>query len=80
MTLSPEERDALAVWVRATEGAYYMTQIDRNMLPIVKRLLDETDGSKTIPDPYAGKRTVVDGKDVLGGRDDRGITRKSERK
>lgn len=80
MTLTPDEHDALARWVRAVSGTGYMAaMIDKEILPVVSRLLEEAEVSSTA-DPYAGKRTVVRGEDVIGGRDDRGITRKSERK
>lgn len=77
MTLTPEEHDAVARWVRVVGGQSYTTQLDLAVLPVLQRVLDE---AQVGDDPYAGKRTVVAREDVIGGHDDRGITRPSERK
>jgi len=77
LTLSPSERADVAHWVRIVSTMSGPPQIDANILPVLQRLLEEE--TEVAHDPYADRRTVVSGKDVIGGRDDRGVTRKSER-
>jgi len=78
VTLTPDERYAVERWVRAVAGMKHLAvQMDAEVLPVLQRLLDEAGSAG--PDPYAGRRTMVRGEDVIGGRQDRGITRKSER-
>lgn len=79
IVLTADERAAVEAWIYSHKQlGYTVITLDRNILPVLEKLVS-LPSEKEVNDPYANRRTVVDGSDCFGGTRDQGITRKSAR-